>query len=49
MPAPIADLGRLHELNQALESQTPEEVLQSALTAYFPNIVCKQLRAGIGC
>jgi phosphoadenosine phosphosulfate reductase len=39
MPAPIADLGRLQELTQALESQTPEDILLSAVTAYFPNIV----------
>jgi phosphoadenosine phosphosulfate reductase len=39
MPTPIEDLGGLQELNQALESQTPEDVLHSALTAYFPNIV----------
>ncbi len=39
MPAPISDLGRLQELNQELESQTPENILHSALTVYFPNIV----------
>ncbi len=38
-PAPSIDLAQLQELNQTLESQTPEDILRSALTAYFPNIV----------
>jgi len=38
-PAPSADLQRLEHLNHEMESQSPQEVLRSALTAYFPDIV----------
>jgi phosphoadenosine phosphosulfate reductase len=38
-PAPSIDLAQLQDLNQALESQSPEDILRAALTAYFPNIV----------
>ena len=38
-PASTADLQRLEHLNHEMESQSPQEVLGSALTAYFPDIV----------
>ncbi len=38
-PASTADLQRLEHLNHEMESQSPQEVLRSALTAYFPDIV----------
>ena len=38
-PAPSADLQRLQHLNQTLETQSPQEVLRSALAAYSPDVV----------
>ena len=38
-PAPSADLHLIQQQNQALETQSPQEVLRFALTAYFPHIV----------
>ena len=37
--APSADLHLIQQQNQALETQSPQEVLRFALTAYFPHIV----------
>jgi phosphoadenosine phosphosulfate reductase len=38
-PAPSADLRLIQQQNQELETQSPQEVLRFALTAYFPHIV----------
>ena len=38
-PASSADLHLIQQQNQALETQSPQEVLRFALTAYFPHIV----------
>ena len=38
-PAPSADLHLIQQQNQALETQSPQEVLRFSLTAYFPHIV----------
>ena len=39
MPLPSADRQQLEHLSHEMESQSPQEVLRSALTAYFPDIV----------
>ena len=38
-PAPLADPHLIQQQNQELETQSPQDVLRFAVSAYFPNIV----------